>query len=1374
MKYENQRAINNVLVPDIHQDSLTRQYSTQPLDCRTVVKRVNDIIYTDPSNIQIPNPYVGLLIYCEADQNYYKVTGVTTTTDPLRNPVKVTNYEKLNSGIETVDTLTANISVSTPIINVDTINSYQNNAISVTDTLNTQAINANGALTVNSDAHITGNAQIDTSLTVNNNATIKGNSTLGNDVNDKVLVSGEIKSPNSSLNYEKVDITGTGWGIKNDGAACLDSLTIRKFLSVPELNFDRVTVHAGTTWLAPGAGKIKEVVPDTNGSGNVLGTGTITLELEDGEYGSFVTDDICLGIYHFENGNSTVTTDDEENGLQIAGFTTIYFKVKNIPHTSSNPNTNNAQFTYQLLDCNDNELSTGVHPVEKMSIVAFGNSSVTTRQHCIYETTNYTKYIKNVNSVQSLWNINKLAMQLGDLSGLTIGTKSMSGYSAYLNNIYMTGVIKQLDPNRGDGEIQVLNYMGNWQQNTIYYKNDEVFYNDALWVAKQTVPANSEPSNLYWTKVSSNGRNGTSYTPKGAGYEFETGTEGNDGDFGYKDSVIYKWTNGQWVALTSEEKTIGDAYFIEMLNIALGVHVIYWNGTSWIDLGNIQGPEGPQGPANEDYSLISSEQTIVRNNEGGFDVHAVTLAINKLVGNTITSLSNWADLSENGLSLYYKRENGSEIKMNSFTFNIVKRTNTSQQDTSTTVYIADNDYYIDIFLKKEQNGNEIIIRNARLRIIPYGDPGVSIVDVNTVYYLSTSTTVMEGDEPPYTPEYPRTEYPEWENGKYLWTKQIVIYSNGTTSESSWECRAGSPGLQGASGRILRMRGEWVASTTYFNNDEFIDIVLYDGDFYKAKVTNESSSWDSTKWEQFNQFQNLATSVLLANQGYVDVLGSGRLFVGQTNNVYGWEMTQGKIRHTQSGLELTADGKLYDPDGISIKVGDVYAGHNENLLFDPYFDANDQGWVKTTSSGLVSQYVSTDYSWPFDGNKLHGDHCLQITPGSTTSSQTLANTDLKRVQLKPNTTYTFSINQWHPSTVYTRCSLTFWDSETGGSVAEKVLTFTLSSSADPKISSYTFSTEGMSALWLAFRFTYQLDDDTTTNKTCYVDAVKLEASDVPTEMNDRIVPGVTDDELLETGIDIANKKITITSDNFVIRNNHGDNTFYVNQNGDITYSGTIFHSMNEIDFNNEQSKSKYLIQEAKTNKPISPSTDSPSTWWCFDALSHDGTYIITNAEVDQEIYLPYCLEIGPSGDRVVHYTRTQTIANGSEQHYITTDELKTLVGKKLTFINDSGNDIYINIGTKCTAADRVSVDNKTIYQFDDNFYSSMCPDVNDSYESGGETYYTGKIKVQNGYILKLEFVVENIKSSINDNTDPMTAGYIWRYNLLPDSITWPIE
>lgn len=62
----------------------------------------------------------------------------------------------------------------------------------------------------------------------------------------------------------------------------------------------------------------------------------------------------------------------------------------------------------------------------------------------------------------------------------------------------------------------------------------------------------------------------------------------------------------------------------------------------------------------------------------------------------------------------------------------------------------------------------------------------SVKDVQVMYYLSTSETVLEGGEW-------SDVAPQWEKDKYMWSKTVVTLTNGTVNESDPTCIAGAKG-----------------------------------------------------------------------------------------------------------------------------------------------------------------------------------------------------------------------------------------------------------------------------------------------------------------------------------------------------------------------------------------------------------------------------------------------------------------------------------------------------------------------------------------------------------------------------------------------------
>lgn len=224
------------------------------------------------------------------------------------------------------------------------------------------------------------------------------------------------------------------------------------------------------------------------------------------------------------------------------------------------------------------------------------------------------------------------------------------------------------------------------------------------------------------------------------------------------------------------------------------------------------------------------------------------------------------------------------------------------------------------------------------------------------------------------------------DGKASITKRVTIVKQkkGDTGDP------GEPGDDGKQGCMIRPRGTWTAQTQYVYNDQYRDVVIHNNSVYIVKTTHTSTvSFDSSKWEPFNEFINVATSVLLANKGYIDVLGAARLFVGDTNKSTGWEMTNGYIKHTKSGLTLTADGKLYDPDGLHLSVGgktvqaivdgavDGIQVGGRNYIQNSTFMYDFDKWVKFNYNGNYSissqngQYSLLISRLGYAGSKRHG-------------------------------------------------------------------------------------------------------------------------------------------------------------------------------------------------------------------------------------------------------------------------------------------------------------------------------------------------------------------------------------------------------------------
>lgn len=275
--------------------------------------------------------------------------------------------------------------------------------------------------------------------------------TINNDGDSAVLHGNkaDFKGPVGSKSYAP-GLTGFGWNVDAKGNAWFNGINLREFLETPELRYNRVTVITDEQWSAPGGGIIESA--DTEAL-------ILTLKLEEGEAAALEVDDICKGIFH-----------------SGTGFSTCFFRVTEVLGEST--------FRYTLRPGYE------MHPLTAMHFVAYGNFTNPDRQKSAYTTREYTRYLKDVND----WEITErnIVMMMGNLDGMRLNGLDMSGYSAFLRNIYMTGTIRQIS---GDGvtETPVPAWKGEWKAGT-YYKNDEVTHNGSTWLCISDEPTTQEPS----------------------------------------------------------------------------------------------------------------------------------------------------------------------------------------------------------------------------------------------------------------------------------------------------------------------------------------------------------------------------------------------------------------------------------------------------------------------------------------------------------------------------------------------------------------------------------------------------------------------------------------------------------------------------------------------------------------------------------------------------------------------------------------------------------------------------------------------------------------------------------------------------------------
>lgn len=627
----------------------------------------------------------------------------------------------------------------------------------------------------------------------------KGNITFlaGIDVKTKAVIQkiiAEYATFSKEISSEEYVQNLLGWLITPAGDIDAKSLRLRDFLEVPELRYNRVSVIMGEEWNAPGGGIIESVDEENS---------IVYLKLEPGEVAAVEVDDICKANFN----NDT-------------GFQTTYFRITE--------KLDNGSFKYVLRS------GYTYHPQRAMHFVCYGNFTNAERQKSSYSTQNYIRFLKGVNN----WEITKdmIAMQLGDLSNLKLFGIDMTGYSAYLNRIYMTGTIKQIS-NDGVTEVPVPAFKGEWKAG-MYWYYDEVTHNGSTWICiESTTTQEPSDSSTDWLKVISKGEDGASGKGvKSIVEQYYLSTSQTSLTGGSWSTTPPAWENGKYIWTRSV--------------------ITYTDSTSTT--------------TNPICSTGSTGETGIGVKSVAEQYYLSTSYSTPTGGSWQTSVPAWQD--------------GKYI----WTRVVITYTNNTYTETDPVCVTGG----------KGTSGND----------------GVGISAVDVLFYLSTSSSSLEGGSW-------STTSPQWEDGKYLWTKTKVTYTNGSTWESDPACITGSQGKTGLPGAMLRPRGVWKANTEYYNNETFIDTVIYDGQNKLCKITHTStSSFDSTKWEEFSEFENVATNVLLAQNATIDVLGTSGIFVGNLEKTEGWMITGGAFKHNVTGVELTKEGQIALPETGGITVG----------------------------------------------------------------------------------------------------------------------------------------------------------------------------------------------------------------------------------------------------------------------------------------------------------------------------------------------------------------------------------------------------------------------------------------------------------------------
>lgn len=232
-------------------------------------------------------------------------------------------------------------------------------------------------------------------------------------------------------------IYGSGASIDNNGDAEMNSLFVRQFISAPKFVFNEISVTKAEQWNTNGYGTIESVDTEKH---------TISLHLEDNDYGSLQIGDICRGIYaDIDNihGSDKITEGalDDCNFVLHKGFFTTYFYVKKIITSEK------GKFVFEY----GKRSETTPDPCAYMDFAQYGSFTDDKRQSSMYFSSRGNSYIEVLDGVCN-WEIypQNRVCRYGWLGGLAIKKRDgsyihPSGNGIFVqDNVYFGGNVEYL------------------------------------------------------------------------------------------------------------------------------------------------------------------------------------------------------------------------------------------------------------------------------------------------------------------------------------------------------------------------------------------------------------------------------------------------------------------------------------------------------------------------------------------------------------------------------------------------------------------------------------------------------------------------------------------------------------------------------------------------------------------------------------------------------------------------------------------------------------------------------------------------------------------------------------------------------------------
>lgn len=232
----------------------------------------------------------------------------------------------------------------------------------------------------------------------------------------------------------------------------------------------------------------------------------------------------------------------------------------------------------------------------------------------------------------------------------------------------------------------------------------------------------------------------------------------------------------------------------------------------------------------------------------------------------------------------------------------------------------------------------------------------SIDRIEECYYSSTSSTAITGGA------WIKGQAPKWVNGRYIWTKSIIYYSDGTSEETAPICVTGAQGPQGPQGEP----GKDGKDGTSISIDGDASGVYANCTALQAAIDGNPNLWVAGDFPMLVNSSSDASKLKVShNSGYstpsilsIEMQSSGAMFYNISNATKGaCYICNGNIYHN-NGSEWRNLGHIQGPQGEPGKNGTDAVQYYYHIAWCNTPDNSDKSFSTSCSDGDQYAYMGT--------------------------------------------------------------------------------------------------------------------------------------------------------------------------------------------------------------------------------------------------------------------------------------------------------------------------------------------------------------------------------------------------------------------------------